>query len=183
MGNGTLSTGGYRVLLLAMFISIQAHAKDAGHGLVTMGGEIVETPCGLDNDSLDQTVDFGLHTVKEALRVIPDSRREFVIHLTNCELASTVKPGYFYHKVNVTFNGLADSADASLLGVSGEAQGIAIQLQDINGIPISLGEPSADYELLNGDNTLHLGALLKTHGNNVQAGEFHSLAQFVLSYL
>lgn len=187
MARKILAIGLYILCASSAFNSNDVKAKNQGHGLVTMGGEIVETPCGIDNDSLDQTVDFGLSKIKDNQRGkdegLAGSRREFVIHLTNCDLASTVEPGYVNHKVNVTFNGLADSHDSSLLGVNGEAKGVAIQLQNENGSQIRLGEPSADYELLNGNNTLHLRALLKIQIDKVQAGEFHTLAQFVVSYL
>lgn len=102
-------------------------SENQGHGKVSLGGTIVETPCGIASDSLDQTVDFGLISMSDASQdgqsVLIGSRRHFTIKLVNCELASQVKPDFIYRAANVTFDGTADSRDPSLLGVYGEAKG------------------------------------------------------------
>ncbi|NGH42895.1 type 1 fimbrial protein, partial [Escherichia coli] len=44
------------LLLIALSVgSAAAAAKNQGHGKVSLGGTIVETPCGIASDSLDQT--------------------------------------------------------------------------------------------------------------------------------
>lgn len=116
------------LLLIALSVgNAAAAAKNQGHGKVSLGGTIVETPCGIASDSLDQTVDFGLISMSDASQdgqsVLIGSRRHFTIKLVNCELASQVKPDFIYRAANVTFDGTADSRDPSLLGVYGEAKG------------------------------------------------------------
>ncbi len=55
------------LLLIALSVgSTAAAAKNQGHGKVSLGGTIVETPCGIASDSLDQTVDFGLISMTDA---------------------------------------------------------------------------------------------------------------------
>nr|WP_240504934.1 hypothetical protein [Serratia liquefaciens] len=115
------------VLLIALSLcSAEATAKNQGHGTLNLGGEIVETPCGIASESLDQTVDFGLISMTDAALdtqpVLIGSRRNFEIKLVNCELASIVKPDFIYRAATVTFNGIADSRDPDLLGVYGEAR-------------------------------------------------------------
>ncbi|KKZ16527.1 fimbrial protein [Serratia marcescens] len=176
------------LLLIALSVgSAAAAVKNQGHGKVSLGGTIVETPCGIASDSLDQTVDFGLISMTDASQdgqsVLIGSRRHFTIKLVNCELASQVKPDFIYRAANVTFDGTADSRDPSLLGVYGEAQGVAIELLTDAGTPIPLGSTTADYQIVAGDNTLRFGVQLRLHPDKARAGGFSSLAKFTLSYL
>ncbi|MNV96263.1 Fimbria A protein precursor [compost metagenome] len=98
-------------------------------------------------------------------------------------MASIVKPDFIYRAATVTFNGIADSRDPDLLGVYGEAQGVAIELLTANGVQIPLGSTTADYQIVAGDNTLRFGAQLRIHPDRARAGGFSSLAKFTLSYL
>ncbi|TFZ48452.1 type 1 fimbrial protein [Serratia proteamaculans] len=176
------------VVLIALSVcSAEATAKNQGHGTLNLGGEIVETPCGIAGESLDQTVDFGLISMTDAALgaqpVLIGSRRNFEIKLVNCELASQVKPDFIYRAANVTFDGTADSRDPELLAVYGEAQGVAIELLTAAGTPIPLGSTTADYQIVAGDNTLRFSAQLRIHPDRARAGGFSSLAKFTLSYL
>lgn len=178
----------WSALLIAFSVcSAEATAKNQGHGTVSLGGEIVETPCGIAGESLDQSVDFGLISMTDAALgaqpALIGSRRNFEIKLVNCELASVVKPDFIYRAATVTFNGTADSQDPALLGVYGDAQGVAIELLTAAGNPIPLGTTTADYQIVAGDNTLRFGAQLRLHPGKARAGEFNSLAKFTLSYL
>ncbi|CAI1950582.1 fimbrial protein [Serratia ficaria] len=175
-------------LLVALSVcSTAATAKDQGHGKVSLGGEIVETPCGIASESVDQTVDFGLISMSDAAQgaapVLIGSRRSFAIRLVNCELASQVKPDFVYRAANVTFDGTADRRDPELLGVHGEAQGVAIELLTDAGTPIPLGSTTPDYLIVAGDNQLRFGAQLHIYPDKARAGGFSSLARFTLSYL
>jgi type 1 fimbria pilin len=176
------------VLLVALSVcSAEATAKNQGHGTLNLDGEIVETPCGIASESLDQTVDFGLISMSDAALdaqpVLIGSRRNFEIKLVNCELASQVKPDFIYRAATLTFEGTADSRDPELLGVYGEAQGVAIELLTTTGTPIPLGSTTADYQIVAGNNTLRFGAQLRIHPDRARAGGFSSLAKFTLSYL
>ncbi|CAI1983983.1 type 1 fimbrial protein [Serratia marcescens] len=175
-------------LLIALSIgSASATAKTQGHGKVSLGGEIVETPCNIAGDSLDQTVDFGLVSMSDAGRdaqpSLIGSRRHFAIRLVNCELASQIKPDFIYRAANLTFSGIADSQEPQWLAVHGEARGMAIELLTDAGTPIPLGSTTADYLIVAGDNTLRFGAQLRIHPDRARAGGFSSLAKFTLSYL
>ncbi|CAI0912349.1 Fimbria A protein precursor [Serratia entomophila] len=182
-----MKTHFWGALLITLSVCSTAAAKDQGHGKVSLGGEIVETPCGIAGESLDQSVDFGLISISDAAQganpALIGSRRTFEIKLVNCELASQVKPDFIYRAANVTFDGTADSRDPALLGVQGTARGVAIELLTESGVPIPLGSTTADYLIVTGDNRLRFGAQLRIHSDRARAGEFSSLAKFTLSYL
>ncbi|WP_367671448.1 fimbrial protein [Serratia symbiotica] len=175
------------LLIMLSVCSMAALAKEQGHGKISLGGEIVETPCGIAGENVDQSVDFGLISMRDAAQgaqpVLVGSRRNVEIKLINCELASRVRPGLLYRTANITFDGIADSLDPELLGVYGKAQGIAIELLNSTGAPIPLGSTTADYLSVAGDNTLRFGTQLRIHPDKARAGRFSSLARLTLSYL
>ncbi|MFZ1871556.1 MAG: fimbrial protein [Chania sp.] len=167
--------------------SVSAAAKNQGSGKVNLGGEIVETPCGIASDSLDQTIDFGLMSMTDATPgpqpLLISSRRYFHIKLVNCLLAIPDKPGFAYRTLNVIFDGVADEEEPELLAISGEAKGVAIELLTDTGNRLPLGDSTADYLLLDAHNVLNFSAQLKLHPDVAHAGEFNSLVKFTLSYL
>ncbi|AHG20038.1 fimbrial protein [Chania multitudinisentens RB-25] len=183
-----MTTRFWGALLVTLSVcGTSAVAKNQGYGRVYLGGEIVETPCGIASDSLDQTIDFGLISIADAAPgsqpLLISSRRYFQIKLVNCVLASQIKPGVSYHAMNVIFDGAADNEEPELLAVTGAAKGIAIELLTDAGSRLALGSSTADYLLVDDHNVLNFSAQLKLHPGYAQAGEFSSLVKFTLSYL
>ncbi|MBP6860746.1 MAG: type 1 fimbrial protein [Neisseriaceae bacterium] len=154
-------------------------ASHQGRGQVDFNGEIVEVPCNIDTNSRDQTLSYGVVSAKSnGLQ----SHKAFDIKLVDCTLASQNKPGYVYRKASIVFYGQPDPYDSSLLGVSGSAEGLGIKLLNHNQQHIVLGETHNDYELVNGDNSIHFFTELKFNQQPLKAGEFQALLQFVVSY-
>lgn len=129
------------LLIMLSVCSMAALVKEQGHGKISLSGEIVETPCGIDGENVDQSVDFGLISMRGAAQcaqlVLVGSRRNVEIKLINCVLVNRVRPSLLYCAANITFDGIADSLDPELLGVYDEAQGIAIELLNSAGAPPS----------------------------------------------
>ncbi|TQI77778.1 type 1 fimbria pilin [Serratia fonticola] len=172
---------------LSMCSATTAVAKNQGAGTLHMGGEIVETPCGIASDSLDQTIDFGLMSMADAAPgsqpLLISSRHDFQIKLVNCTLASQIKPGFSYRAMNVIFDGAPDNEEPELLAISGDAKGVAIELLTDDGNRLPLGKSTADYLLVDGHNRMNFSAQLKLHPDYARAGGFNSLVKFTLSYL
>lgn len=156
-----------------------AHAADQGHGTVTFTGSIIDAPCSIDPDSVDQTVDLGQvsSTALEADGNTGTSTpQNFEIKLKDCSL-STAK------SVATTFTG-AEGANDGSLGITGTASGASIILTNGDGQQIKLGKASAAQQLQDGNNTLLFSAYLKGDGASatVNPGEFTSIADFTLAY-
>ncbi|WP_337263550.1 MULTISPECIES: fimbrial protein [unclassified Serratia (in: enterobacteria)] len=183
-----MTTRYWNALLVTLSVcSASATATNQGYGRVHLGGEIVETPCSIASDSLDQTIDFGLMSMVDAAPgsqpLLVSSRRDFQIKLVNCVLASQVKPGFTYRTMNVIFDGAADDEEPELLAITGDAKGVAIELLTDVGDRLALGNSTADYLLVDDHNVLNFSAQLKLHPDSAHAGEFSSLVKFTLSYL
>lgn len=156
-----------------------ANATDQGHGKVTFTGSIIDAPCSISPDSIDQTVSLGqvsnvaLKANGNAGTSVPHN---FEIKLENCDTA-TLK------SVKTTFVGAEGKTDGSL-GITGTAKGASIILTNGDGEQIKLGEASAARVLQNGNNTLLFSAYLKGDGASatITPGDFSAVADFSLAY-
>lgn len=163
----------------AVLISGMACAKDQGHGKITFTGSIIDAPCSISADSIDQTVDLG-QVSDVALKANSNTGtsvpRNFEIKLENCDI-TTLKT------VTTTFAGVDGATDGSL-AITGTAQGASIVLSNRSGDDIKLGEATEPHTLLEGDNTLLFSAYLKGDGADatVTPGDFTAVADFTLAY-
>lgn len=174
------------MLAAVVFIGVSsvAHAvvKDQGHGTVTFTGSIIDAPCSITPETIDQTVDLGQVSnvaLKDGGKSTP---RNFQIDLENCELVTTGTGKN--NMVSLTFTGMESSAGNGRLGITGTAQGASIAITDGAGTVIELGKPTQAQSLQSGNNTLSFSAYLQ--GDNASGGivpgNFQSIADFTLAY-
>ncbi|HCB2860385.1 fimbrial protein [Klebsiella aerogenes] len=154
-----------------------AHAADQGHGTVTFTGSIIDAPCSISPDSIDQTVPLGQVSDSALANQGTSTPVPFQIKLEGCVLDEN-------NSVSATFAGMADSTDDSMLGLSGTAQGAGIVIADQSGQQLDLGTASNAQTLLEGDNSLQFSAYLKGDAGSatVVPGDFQSVANFSLAY-
>ena len=167
------------VALGMVMASGMANATDQGHGKVTFTGSIIDAPCSINPDSIDQTVSLG-QISNVALKADGNTGtsvpRNFEIKLENCD-TSTLS------SVKTTFTG-ADGVSDGSLGITGTAKGASIILTNGDGAQIKLGEASAAHNLQDGNNTLLFSAYLKGDGASatITPGDFTAVADFTLAY-
>ncbi|WPN65640.1 fimbrial protein [Pseudomonas sp. P9_35] len=151
---------------------------DQGHGSVTFAGSIIDAPCSIAPESIDQVVELG--QISNAVLADLDGKgaskpKFFSIKLEGCALttAKTVK---------TTFTGAAGKDNR--LGVTGGAKGASIVITDGSGQPIQLGQPTTPHALQNGDNELTFSAFMQGDGNAdaIVPGEFKGVVDFSLAY-
>lgn len=155
-----------------------AQAADQGHGKVTFTGSIIDAPCSIDPNSVDQTVDLGAVSNVSLLKGGNSAPKPFDIHLEKCSL-ETAK------LVTTTFDG-APGKDG-LLGMTGDAKGASIAITDGNNNVIKLGQPTTENTISAGstETTLSFSAYLKGDGGEAETiipGKFQSVANFILNY-
>ncbi len=152
-------------------------AADQGHGTVTFVGSIIDAPCSISPDTVDQTVKLG-EVSSVALKNGGTSQPQpFDIKLEQCDTA-TLKT------VQATFTGAPSVGNPDLLGITGTAKGASIAITNGSGEVITLGTPSPAQKLQNGNNTLAFSAYLQGDGASatIVPGSFQSVADFTLSY-
>lgn len=171
---------------LALGITSFAHAadpvavKDQGHGTVTFTGAIIDAPCSIDPDTIDQTVNLGQISnvaLAENGNKGTSTPKNFEIRLEKCNIGDKGK------SVTATFTGAAGGADG-LLGMTGSAKGASIAVADGSGKVIELGKPITAQTLQNGNNSLLFSAYLQGDGASasIVPGDFKSIANFTLAY-
>jgi type 1 fimbria pilin len=152
---------------------------DQGHGTVTFTGSIIDAPCSITPDTIDQTVDLG--EVSDAALANQGSSTPvpFQIKLENCDISDASQDA-----VSVTFQGMQDAVDPSMLGLSGTAAGAGIVITTSAGSQLDLGTASAAQQLQTGPNTLGFTAYLRGEAaaTPVTPGDFSSVANFSLAY-
>lgn len=162
---------------VAFGLSSTAYA-DQGHGKVTFTGAIIDAPCSISPESIDQTVEMGQISSVALQNGGKSTPRNFSIALENC----TVAPGN--NKVTATFTGMESVAGNGLLGITGSAQGASIAITDGSGAVIELGKPTKEQEIQAGNNTLSFAAYVQGDGASatITEGDFQAVADFTLAY-
>ena len=173
------------VKLSALSVLLAAFGAGAsqGEGVVNFKGTVVDSPCGIESDSADQSIDFG-QISKATLAAGGISKQKTLdIKLVNCDIKNVTKG------VQVTFTGNTLSAPddegamvpvATELATSGPTN-TAVIIN--NGADLSFGSATGYIPLGAGQNTLQFQTWVKqATGKTVAAGDFTAVANFNLSY-
>lgn len=152
-----------------------AHAADQGHGTVTFTGSIIDAPCSITPETIDQVVHLGQISNVILKDGGSSNPKPFEIKLENCTL-DTMK------SVTTTFTGSPGAN--GLLGITGTAKGASIAITNGSGVIVTLGQATPAQLLQDGNNTLSFSAYLKGDGTAVPIvpGEFKGVADFTLAY-
>ncbi|MBI6550261.1 fimbrial protein [Xenorhabdus lircayensis] len=146
-----------------------------GQGEIKFTGSVVDAPCNITHESLDQSVRFGLLS-KSLLNKGEEAKKEFAIKLEQCE-PSIAK------QVEIKFSGLHN--DASELSMQGGAKNVAVRLEGMNGENIILGQKTTATNLGANTNELHFFAYAKKAKDSkgeVTEGDFSGMTNFLMSY-
>ncbi|HAW1202394.1 TPA: type 1 fimbrial protein [Escherichia coli] len=168
----------------ATLVSFGAHAADQGTGTVTFTGKIVDAPCSIAPESVNQTVEMG-NISSSAIRNGSAQVKTFNIRLEGCDLqkynadGSAVTDGT-WSGVKVTFNGAAADAGNQYLGV---ADNVGIELTQ-GGKPLTIGTPADKLVLQGGNQTLSFGAQVKAVDKTkaIPLTSFNTVANFAVAY-
>ncbi|RYC43418.1 fimbrial protein [Pectobacterium zantedeschiae] len=158
-----------------------AHAADQGHGKVTFTGSVIDAPCSITPESVDQTVGLGQISSAALKNGGKSQPRNFSIGLENCSFGSPESK----NKVAVTFTGMESATSKGLLGVTGTAKGASVAITSGDGKVIELGKPTTAQVLQEGSNTLSFAAYVQGDSGDkavISEGSFQSVADFTLAY-
>lgn len=152
-------------------------------GVVSFSGNIVNTPCIIDNDDASQTVNLGQYrkdsfTGKSSV----SSPVGFDIKLTGCATET-------FKNVSLTFTGITVPDEAQILApvatqTGGEtATGVGIQILQNSKLVNVDGLKTTDVMKLNeGDSTLRFQARYIALADAVTAGSANASADFTITY-
>lgn len=180
--------------LVSTALSANVFAAQAnGHGKVKFHGEIIDAPCSISADTIDQTVEFGQIANSALANGGSSAAKSFNIELVDCVFPEDDQQQVFNDKVKITFTGQSAAFNSKLLGITGldasnpdTAGNVAIQLSNGDGTAIDMDTwTSADRQLQEGNNTLTYSAYVKGADvavDKIPLGEFNGVTNFTLAY-
>ncbi|MCY1700968.1 fimbrial protein [Lelliottia sp. SL45] len=172
--------------IIALTLSVSSSvcfAAGQGAGNVTFTGTVIDAPCSITPDSVDQTIDLGQISLAKLANGTSNNGIstpvEFTIQLEDCSLA----PAPALNTVTATFSG-PEGDTPGLLGITGSAKGASVALYNEDSSPLILGAPSKPKPLILGSNTLAYSAAVVGDGSStlLSAGDFTATASFELTY-
>ncbi|MFU2317531.1 fimbrial protein [Rahnella sp. PCH160] len=142
-------------------------------------GTLVSDPCELDPNTTELTVDFGTVIKKGLYLHQRTNAKPFTINLIECDIAQG-------NEVTITFSGTESTTLPGALAVTGTT-GIAIGLENTDGTPQAINQPTPVYTLANGTNSFTLQAYVAGEPDALQAqsittGDFNATATFEMAY-
>ncbi len=150
-----------------------ASAANQGQGVVNFKGNVIDAPCGIAPESVDQSIDFGQISKSHLNADGISMKKDLNIKLVNCEPNKSAE---------VTFTGMTIAGVATELGTAGDT-GTAVVISGQDGKLVEFGTKGAAQTLKEGDNTLHYTSWVKKATNGiVREGEFSAVANFNLTY-
>ncbi|PIJ48162.1 hypothetical protein BL250_15090 [Erwinia sp. OLTSP20] len=188
------------VAMLSAMVATTANAADHGHGSVKFTGSIIDAPCSIAPENIDQTVDMGEISNQSLKNGGTSPKRYFSIKLENCDVSALENK-----TVSITFTGHHSDLNANNLAISGSASGASIGIisaksdKDKNGTKIKLDQPSNEIAINNGNPVLQFAAYLQgdavspnsekstdsqdeSLSSIITPGEFTATTNFVLDY-
>lgn len=172
----------YIVITCVLMFAGSAMAKDLGHGRVGMRGEILDSACGVDTASQDQTIDMLYQPLSEIISSGGGIPRPFSIRLVNCSLqrhSPNNLPVDDWQYFKVTFDGVRNHG---AFGVEGNARGVALQIRDAQGNIANPGQALPAGNIEAGTMQLNYTLRLVGNGDNLSAGSYHSTIRYKLDY-
>nr|WP_194286135.1 fimbrial protein [Serratia marcescens] len=153
---------------------------DQGHGKITFSGSIIDAPCSISPDSIDQTIELGQISKVALLAGGKSQPRSFSIDLEGCSFGTPAAK----NKVQVKFTGMESAAKNGMLGITGTAKGASVAITSGDGAVIKLGEPTKEQVLQDGNNTLSFAAYVQGDGGTtaITEGNFQAVTDFTLAY-
>ncbi|WP_181364607.1 fimbrial protein [Aeromonas sp. HMWF014] len=150
-----------------------------GSGEINFIGSIINAPCSIYSDSINQTIHLGQVSNATLDKYNESKMVDFNIKLEGCTFETA-------QSVDITFDGVPDATSTTKLALNGSAAGAAIQMfNKQSGEAIELNKATNFTGLYVGDNTLRFGAkLVKTAEDKagITPGEFDTKAHFVMKY-
>lgn len=165
------------MLIILLTMSAQAE-RVIGHGIIRMGGSILEAPCDIDVADREQTVGLGIETTGDLRHNAREPGRQIAIHLVNCRAKLEDEGRARMFPFTVTFDG---TPDQSLFGVEG-ASGIGLQISDTEGNVVIPGQPIPHQTV--GFEGMELDYIVRLVGEHSRllAGNYHTAIRYKIDY-
>lgn len=167
-------------LILMLLAASATRDAQALENNLHFSGALVSEPCNLEPQDSELSVSFGSVVEKYLYLNTRTKSVPFTINLKDCDTR-------LGDKVVLTFKGTENGALPGLLAVTGSATGIAIGMETSDGTALPFNQPTPEYTLTNGANSLVLQAYVQGEPEaiaqqKITPGDFTAAATFELAY-
>ncbi|ENR5390400.1 TPA: type 1 fimbrial protein [Providencia rettgeri] len=156
-----------------------SRAQSQFKGTVTMGGSIIESPCAIDADSRDQSVNIITVPVSQIIHDRESPASDFSIRLINCVLTPVTPGAPNWQTFNITFDGPTDGRS---FDVFGHANGLSVKISDIAGNVAIPGKAMPDLPIRAGETTLHYKVQIVPNNKRLKPGNYQTTIRFKMDY-
>ena len=169
-------------MIFAPIVSAQnqnSRAQSQLKGTVTMGGSIIESPCAIDADSRDQSVNITTVPVSQIIHDRESPTSDFSIRLINCVLTPVTPGTPNWQTFNITFDGPTDGRN---FDVFGHANGLSVKISDTAGKVAIPGRAMPDLPISAGNTTLHYKVRVVSNNKRLKPGNYQTTIRFKMDY-
>ena len=172
------------LISMSALIASTSHALEVNGGTVNFKGEFVNAACAVSTESDNQIVNLGQHRTA-SLTAVGNTTTSipFNIKLVDCN------PTVGQETASITFNGVTDPTDATLIAVNSgtnepAATGVGIEILDSSSKTLELNNNkySPAIDLIEGTNQLNFFARYKSTADVVTPGRADGMATFKVNY-
>lgn len=144
-------------------------------GRVGMLGSIIDTPCAIATNDIQQAIDMKITTVGEVLDNGHGQSFPFSIRLVNCVIDPTVSVQSYF---STTFDGPAEDG---LFRING-AKGVGLQIVDTDGNIATPGKALPAGAEVNKSQQLNYTMRLVRNRDAIDSGDYHAAIRFKVDY-
>lgn len=124
---------------------------------------------------------MGTTPLRDLQNSFAGSEKKFRLRLRNCELAGTGKQVYTATRVRVTFDGIPGETPDKF-SLTGQAEGINLQILDNYGYPARLGKTMPPLLLKGNEDGLDYVLRIVRNGSPLKAGDYYAALRFKIDY-
>ncbi|ELZ8931498.1 type 1 fimbrial protein [Cronobacter dublinensis] len=148
-------------------------------GRVSMQGSIVSKACDIAMESRYQSIEMPSASMNMLKRSGEGVAQPFSIHLVNCTFDTGESGSAPWQFLQVTFDGADDNG---LFQVTGEANGMALEIASKNGDKIYPGQPLSYSEIATDDIQLDYELRLRVNRETLRPGDYSSVIKYRIDY-
>lgn len=167
--------------LLAVCLTASAAESNRQTGRVNLQGFVMDSSCTINMQDQYQRIEIPQIAATELYQRGYSSAFSFAIRLENCLLSEDKTEIGNVGSLRMTFDGAVDSD--GLFAVTGEAEGVGIQLSHADGAVITPGKPMTVNSPQVKDITLNYRLRLIADRASLKTGAYRTTVHFNLDYL
>lgn len=150
-------------------------------GTINFTGEVTDAACIVNPNSTNQMIELSPLKTSEVVKGQAGASRDVKIYLENCTIDT-------YTTASFAFSGVPDLSDNTVLSNTagaGGAEGVGVQMKDMDGKVINFTAPDdsgAKMTLIKGTNVAMFSAALIGAGDTVKPGHVAATTNFKVHY-